>query len=142
MTQRIRCRTLFDITVTGVRNHTNRTHLPFQDQAGQMVNDDRDWVRSRNQQRNWETINQILSLRTLPEDISLPSVDQQADKIWMFDFQVPDITSLHQGNDPLGCLKADCEAVPMILGLNETYQGPTGLNASDDDANIWFELVT
>lgn len=142
MTTRIRCCTRFDITVTGVRNHTNRTHLPFQDQAGQAVTTDHDWHRSRNQQRNWETINQILALRTLPEHIALPVVMQpHAVKIWQFEFEVPSVSSLSLDADQLGSLKQDCATVPMITGLGETAPLEAVLRVPEPGATIWFEVL-
>ena len=141
MTVTIQCRTLFDITVTGVRNHTNRTHLPFDDQAGQVVADECAWNRSRNQQRNWETINQILSLRTLPENITVP-VPQPTPRglEWQFEFDVPDVTAVSQGDHDLVLLLRDCESVPMITGLTETAELSPELRTQEPAANIWFSL--
>lgn len=142
MTTQIRCATRFDITVTGVRNHTNRTHLPFQDQAGQAVTTDHDWNRSRNQQRNWETVNQILALRTLPEHIVLPVVMLENNiKIWQFEFEVPSVSSLSLDDDVLGSLKQDCAQVPMITGLGETAPLEAVLRVCDPGATIWFEVL-
>ena len=61
---RYMCQTLFDITATGVTGHFKTTRVPYVDQAGQEIVDQATWNRSRNQQRNWETLTQILGLRT------------------------------------------------------------------------------
>jgi hypothetical protein len=45
--------------------------IPFEDQAGQPIQDLAAWNRSRNQQRNWETLLQILGLRAQPMDLGL-----------------------------------------------------------------------
>ena len=143
MTVIVRCRTLFDITVTGVRNHTSNSRLPFQDQAGQMVETDQQWVLSRNQQRNWETINQILALRTLPENTTTPeSQDTDLGREWRFDFEIPSVSSISEGDRPMSLLLHDCEAVPMITGLTETASLAPELRTQDPDANIWFELIS
>ena len=113
---RIQCRTLFDITVTGVRNNSHRNRIPFVDSAGQNINDLGDWNKSRNQQRNWETLNQLISLRMLPTDITDPEYDGTH---WSFVFGVENPETVEQGSDPLGAIKADCEHVPMITGLGE-----------------------
>ena len=143
MTVTIQCATLFDITETGVRNHTANARLPFQDQAGQEVDTEKAWVRSRNQQRNWETVNQILALRTLPENISSP-VRQQSEQglTWQFEFDVPDLSAVSQGDDALSLLLQDCEAVPMITGLTETADLEPALRAQGTAANIWFVVKT
>jgi hypothetical protein len=138
MTVTIQCATLFDITETGVRNHTANARLPFHDQAGQEVDTEKAWVRSRNQQRNWETVNQILALRTLPENISSP-VCGPSDRghAWQFEFDIPDLSAVSQGDAALSLLRQDCEAVPMIIGLTET----AGLEpALRPDVNIWFTV--
>jgi len=50
MTQRIMITTTIDITPTGVRNKS----------------DDPDWLLKRNQQRNYDTLVQVIGLRTQP----------------------------------------------------------------------------
>jgi hypothetical protein len=141
MTTTIQCATLFDITETGVRNHTANARLPFQDLAGQDVDTESAWVRSRNQQRNWETVNQILALRTLPENISSP-VRQPTDRghTWHFEFDIPNISAVSEGDAPLSLLLHDCDAVPMITGLRETADLEPALRTQDPGANIWFAL--
>ena len=56
--------TFFDITATGITGHFKPAKIPFRDAAGNTITDLESWTRSRNQQRNWETITQILGLRT------------------------------------------------------------------------------
>jgi hypothetical protein len=141
MTVTIQCRTLFDITETGVRNHTANARLPFQDLAGQDVDTESAWVRSRNQQRNWETVNQILALRTLPENISSP-VRQEVEQghTWQFEFDIPDVSAVSEGDASLSLLLRDCEAVPMITGLAETADLHPALCTQGPDVNIWFVI--
>lgn len=133
---RIQCRTLFDITVTGVRNNFHRNRIPFIDDAGQSVNDLGSWNRSRNQQRNWETLNQIISLRTLPTDISVP---RQESAYWVFEFEVDNPETIQQEDDPLGAFKIDCQDVPMLTGLRETQPCGPLLELGH---NIYFRILT
>ena len=58
----IQITTDFDCRPTGVTGHLRENLLPFTDQLGQQVTDISSWVRSRNQQRNWETIMQLIGL--------------------------------------------------------------------------------
>jgi hypothetical protein len=141
MTVTIQCGTLFDITETGVRNHTANARLPFQDQAGQDITTEAAWQRSRNQQRNWETVNQILALRTLPENISTP-VTQRSDlgQTWQFEFDIPNISAVSEGDAALSLLLHDCEAVPMITGLAETADLEPALRTQGAAVNIWFAV--
>jgi hypothetical protein len=46
------CRTLFDITATGITGHYKTSRIPFMDEAGQEIANTDDWNRARNQQRN------------------------------------------------------------------------------------------
>lgn len=122
---RIQCRTLFDITATGVRNHRRGDAMT----EGQ-------WQQARNQQRNWDTVNQIIALRTLPENISEPSRQGQ---YWLFEFDVLDISTLGSATNDLSELIADSKGVPMITGLTETYRK---LSYLEPDVNIWFSVLS
>lgn len=113
---KIICLTDFDITATGVSGNHSKNRLPFVDNSGEHINDINQWNRSRNRQRNWETLQQILNLRTLLEDISIP---QKVGNRWQFDFVIERASSIELSGDPLGALKIDCQGVPMILGLDE-----------------------
>lgn len=133
---RIQCITTFDITATGVRSNFNANRIPFQDLTGRIISDMTSWTHSRNQQRNWETINQLISLRCLPHDITTPRRDQQEDvTVWKFEFEVDDITMISAGTDDLGLLKQDCRGIPMITGLDET---PGQIAYLDPNHNIVF----
>ena len=135
---KIRCRTLFDITATGVTGHYKPSRIPFRDRSGKEITNESTWHLSRNQQRNWETITQLLQLRTQINDVSDPEIN---DGIWQFEFG----TDIHQvfgdSNDPLGLLKNDCEGVPMLTGLNERSRFSVTLIASDPNQNIWFDVI-
>ena len=123
---KIKVRTQFDITATGVTGHYKSSRDKF-DSIDQ-------WNRARNQQRNWETLTQLISLRT-QVNISMPA--KQADS-WTFDFEFEIDSIFHDGTDPIGTLKNDCQGVPMLLGLDETQKLASTL---DPEENIWFEII-
>jgi hypothetical protein len=108
--------TLVDITPTGV----------IRDSASQQT--------QRNQQRNWETVIQCISLLTQPSMLKWDIVDaekvtdrfdfgemyQGLQKVWMFEFSVerPDIFG--QQPDPVEYLANCFDEVPVIVGLEES----------------------
>jgi hypothetical protein len=140
MTVRVKCSTLFDITETGVKNRSYKSKIAFKDNNGHEITSDDKWNRARNQQCNWETINQIISLRTLPENITTPVQDADTG-IWHFEFDVVDPASIFQDGDPVGYLLRDCAGVPMILGLDESAGISPTMVSTVPDANIWFDLI-
>ena len=48
---RFSCKTLFDITATGVTGHYKSSRVPFTDLAGTDITNELTWNRSRNHQR-------------------------------------------------------------------------------------------
>ena len=63
---------------------------------------------------------------------------------WQFTFGIEHEGIFDDGNDTLGLLKQDVHGVPMIVGLDETYQEgflmPYMLSTGDN-ANIYFKLI-
>lgn len=110
--------------------------MPFVDDVGQKVSTIAEWNRSRNQQRNWETVNQIIALRTLPEDISSPVKIEDS---WSFEFTVENPSTVEQDGDPVGALIRDCQDVPMLTGLSEKPDVGVCLIPN---SNIYFEIVS
>jgi hypothetical protein len=106
--------TLVDITPTGVISYSPQNEF------------------KRNQQRNWETVQQILSLRTQPTILETDNfVDdvikynfgikyQGEHKIWTFRFGVDYADIYQEGPDKFGLVKYDFKITPVILGLTET----------------------
>ena len=131
MTLSIQITTDFDCRSTGVTGHYRENTLPFTDQLGQSVTDIPSWVRSRNQQRNWETIMQLISLYTQPVRVSRVRVKDQR---WQFDFDTDfdDVFTIQ--DDPVGRLRQACDGVPII---NYVEQQLTTLLRPG--VNIWFE---
>ena len=128
----IRCRTRFDITPTGVMGsyRQNQSLSDVPDTAAA-------WTRSRNQQRNWDTMNQIIALRCLPENITPASRDGDE---WWFEFDLPDSAAVsHQPGD-LEFLRRDADGVPMITGLAESSALASVIRCWGQDANCWFSV--
>jgi hypothetical protein len=139
MAHRINCKTLFDITATGVRSHYKSSRIPFVDDNGDTINNIDAWHYARNQQRNWETLNQLISLRVLPDDITNPViVTHNATQYWQFDFSIESIETITLGDNPVGALIQDCRDVPMILDLTESSQIAPTLIPDGPNPNIWF----
>lgn len=137
---KILCRTLFDCSYTGVTGHFRVAEVPFTDRVGQTITDQTEWNRSRNQQRNWETLIQIISLRTQPQDMTVPTVK---DGVWEFEFKSESegVFEIFGNTDPLAGLKQDCEGVPMMLHLNEQKDLAPTICIAGEGQNIWFETI-
>lgn len=110
-TNQITLFTLVDITATGViRSNFGEDTL------------------ERNQQRNWETVLQVLGLRTQPIIISGPTVSRSVDLAWL------DFGDLYEGHQDVWSvvftaeqniyqidqLEKDFEQIPIVTGLTET----------------------
>lgn len=110
----------------------------------------------RDQQRNWETISQLLSLRTqllrfepmgsIITDVSNYQFGINYEghhKIWMFKFAVEYADVYAKDNDRYGALKEDFAITPVILGLDETAKCPVPLfYPSGPYKNIYFKSLS
>jgi hypothetical protein len=108
--------TLVDITPTGV----------IRDSALQQM--------QRNQQRNWETVIQCISLLTQPNILKWGIVEpdkvtdyfdfgemyQGPQKVWVFEFSVDRSDIFGQEPDPVEYLANCFDEVPVIMGLEES----------------------
>ena len=114
--------------------------MPFTDKAGQSINSETDWHHSRNQQRNWETLIQVISLRTQPLEITRPV---KVDNAWEFEFTAdnPGVFSVVDNPDPVAGLRQDFEGIPMLVNLNETSGLVSSLITQGSDQNIWLDAV-
>ena len=135
------CQTLFDITATGVTGHCKSSRMPFCDQAGQTIDNEESWNRSRNQQRNWETLTQILSLRTQLFLLTDPVPDLTGTR-WMFEFETESDGIYGSEADPVSILRSDANGVPMLRELDNDPDIETVLITSGARQNIWFAPVS
>lgn len=134
------CQTRFDITATGVTGHCKMTRMPFTDRAGQTIADAETWNRSRNQQRNWETITQILGLRTQLFGLTEPVQDTTGTR-WMFEFETETEGIYGPESDPVQVLREDAQGVPMLRDLNNEEDIDPYLVTAGPRQNIWFAPV-
>jgi hypothetical protein len=146
MSTKITCYTLFDITQTGVMNRSK----PSLDQ------DTKVWTYQRNTQCNFDTILQVISLRSQPESISKPKktnikfdefdkfgflfeqVENEEYPCWKFTFEIQHKSVFDDGITELGYLYKDCDSVPMILCGTEYKNLLNFLDISPEHRNIYF----
>ena len=150
---RIKCYTLYDITQTNVNFRKKNTEIVPADE-----------MKKRSQQSNFETILQIINMRSQPEEISeseltVINIDDLKDfnfgylyeksynktiskiNVWSFTFSVDHADVFNNGINDLGSLSDDCNQVPMILRLEETFKLSNQMNISDEQRNIYFEVL-
>lgn len=148
MAHRMRCSTLFDITPTGVINRFKP--------AGP---NDLTWAYKRNTQCNFDTILQIISLRSQPEVVKSPTklqlVNQDYDIFgflyqtpsedinyyWQFEFEIQHSSVFENGIIKYGALYEDCKGVPMIVCDTNINNLLSVLNISVELKNIHFEEI-
>lgn len=110
--------TLVDITKTDVTRNTPETEF------------------KRNQQRNWESVLQVIGLRAQPMTVVEPFSDivsadiiaqlfgemyqGREQRVWVASFAVEHKEVFLKDNDRLGYLKEDFNQVPVVCGLDET----------------------
>lgn len=135
---KIKCTTLFDITNTGVTGKFRPSTVPFSDFTGRTINNVNEWNFARNQQRNYETLLQLISLRTQP--MELESVIKKDDR-FEFTFEIETTDVFLNDDDSLALLKQDANGVPMVTGLTERVKLLSVLCTEGDNANIWFVQI-
>ena len=146
MSQRICCYTLFNITETGVMNRSKPA-----------LDDIEDWMHKRNSQCNFDTVLQVISLRSQPDVVKLPVKkrlqEEDLEKFgflfkynedieqyyWKFEFEVHHTSVFENGITEFGALYSDCSGVPMIVFDNQPQSLVDFLNISDELKNIHFE---
>jgi hypothetical protein len=151
MSYRIRCCTLFDITKTGIINR----RPPSNGNAEQLAT----WEKTRNTQCNYDTILQVVSLRSQPENIADPvqeivvfddsfdmfgflfDNEEVAQLYWSFEFDITHKSVFDDGINKLGHLYSDCDGVPMIKVGTEWDKLPSFLDTSPELRNIYFEVI-
>jgi hypothetical protein len=132
---RFSCKTLFDITATGVTGHYKSSRIPFKDLFGNDITSELAWNRARNQQRNWETLTQLIGLRTQIAKLSRP---EQTDKMWSFDFEVDTPYVFGSEENPTEMLLFDSNGVPMLINLGNKTELDPFLIVNGINQNIWF----
>tara|TARA_R110000823_G_scaffold75450_3_gene172614 strand:+ start:5281 stop:5790 length:510 start_codon:yes stop_codon:yes gene_type:complete len=127
---------LVDITRTGVLAPYKSDVSTFVDSAKQIVNDESAWTRSRSQQTNWETIIQVISIRTQPMSIRTPKLHPNVDldahqfgslftglhNVWIFSFGVEHRSIFANKAGYFGSLFDDMHNIPVVTDLLETIE--------------------
>lgn len=109
----------------------------------------------RNQQRNWETVQQVLSLRTQPQILATDNfvadvkdyqfgINYQGQhRIWTWTFGVEYKDIYAKGSDVFGHLRSDFKITPVIVNLKETAEFPQPIfYTGGPDNNIYFKTLT
>jgi hypothetical protein len=117
------------------------------------------WEKTRNTQTNFDTILQVISLRSQPENITEPvqeilifdgevdifgflfDSEDVAQSCWSFEFTIPHDKVYYDGINELGNLLNDCDGVPMIKVGTEWDKLPNFLDTTPELKNIHFEVI-
>ena len=126
--QRVECYCLFDITATGVTQ--NRATGDQQ---------------ARNQQRNWDTMMQLVGMRTQVFNVQGPGIVDSVEspfakdqRTWKFTFEIePEAQWLVDG-DEFWVLKQDSDGTPMITGLSESSNIEPIIRTSGSHTNVIY----
>jgi hypothetical protein len=144
MAHRISCLTLFDITRTGILNRAK---------PGDDITDIDQWLRKRNTQCNFDTILQVISLRSQPDissdpkQVKLSSLSdhkfgsnyvEKHIPVWTFDFEVHHSSVFEDGVEELGYLYKDCHGVPMVKCDTQYSLLDSNLDITNEKRNIYF----
>ena len=136
--------TLLDISNTGiVSDFRDDVPLPFVDDLGNIINNRETWSTSRNEQRNWETFIQAISLRAQPIMTTNPTSSTiESNTVWTFKFGVETADVYANGDDAVGLLKEVLHNVPIITGLKETASINVPMLDTQKNVNTWCSLTT
>lgn len=149
------CHTLIDITNTGVVGNFKANLLPFVDKSGKKITDLKSWQYSRNQQRNFESILQVVGLRAQPYIVTEPNkveIDLRAfsfgsafsgrQSVWMFKFFTEQKDAFDIGTQKLAGLINDFNSIPIIPSLEESVPlAQPVFFSTGDSLNIYFEIM-
>lgn len=132
---RIVIKTLVDVTKTGVRRKEQGDAIKLA------------------QQSNFQTLQQIINLRSLIEENADPAVEttkvdgqfgskfKGEHRVWTYEFIIDRPEVFSDGDDPIGFLKEDFEKIPVIGALTETIEKPSSFIVKDKNkTNITFDV--
>jgi len=130
--QKVDCYCLFDITATGVTYNRPGSGDPTEQRA-------------RNQQRNWDTMMQLVGMRTQVFNVSGPDIVESKEspfaldqKTWKFSFEIEPEAQWLVDDDEFWLLRQDSEGTPMITGLTETADTGPLIRTSDLYPNVIY----
>lgn len=132
--QKIKVTTLFDITATGALSY-KPIDIPGTTKNGVQVNTQADWFKAVNQQRNWDTVQQVLSLRTQLFD---PTTPTQTNGEWSFVVEI-NLDQVHVDHEQaLEIIKQDFDNVPIIDGLDASKNTAKMISTTKDFNNLFI----
>jgi len=147
----IKLHTLVDISTTGTIGqfkNIKKTNL-----LGETLETEPVWKKSRNQQRNWETVIQIIGLRAQPiylensvillnQDLTFYDFGAEfggTGTVWTLTFGVEAANVYDVSNIPLQSLVDDFDGVPIITSLNESFSFQKSVFTTKKDMkNVYF----
>jgi hypothetical protein len=143
---------LFDITSTAVNGHQRNVEYPYVSRSGVEINNPRDLAQARNQQRNLDTVLQLLGMRTQVFEISKSEITSDIppefawagteSRVWRFTFEIEPQSQWTVDGDNFCILKADSELTPILLGLTETAKMEPWIKTQGPNINIIYYAKT
>jgi hypothetical protein len=126
--QKVECYCLFDITATGVTQ--NRATGDQQ---------------ARNQQRNWDTMMQLVGMRTQIFNVVGPEIADSVEspfskdrRTWKFTFEIEPESQWLVDGDEFWILKQDSDGTPMITGLTESSDVEPIIRTAGSGINVIY----
>lgn len=147
---------LVDITATGIVAPYNSKFKQVIDDSDTIINNERLWNKSRNKQRNWETVVQVLGLRSLPNILNTPESRYDdlsnyefgsdytgKENVWVFRFTTEHIGLFSGSRSNTELLDQDLHQVPITVNLDETVDiNPSIINTLDPKIrNLYTKLI-
>lgn len=117
------------------------------------------WLNKRNTQCNFDTILQVISMRSQPEVVRFPTkIEMTEDEFnlfgflytpkedtvsycWKFEFEIQHSSVFDRETESLAALYNDCKGVPMILCPNQISGLPAFMDTTAELKNIYFEVM-
>ena len=158
MNNKFRCSCLFDVSATGVTTNTRMKGVPFTTTTGVVIKNTFELNFARNQQRNFDTLIQLFSMRTQVvwnSPVKMLENEKASNwgfgkaykgnfNVWQFAFEIgssdPWLKTSKTDFDYCYFLREDAEQIPMLLGLLETAKLEPLLVATGPETNVLFEL--
>lgn len=135
---RICVTTEFDITATGVTGHYKPARGTFRTRNNDLITDETTWNRARNQQRNWETVLQLLQMRA---QITIITEPVKSSGEWSFEFEVDTPAAYGTEADPTQILRQDANGVPMLIHMESSDSLAALLITDGPEQNIHFTVI-
>jgi len=117
------------------------------------------WLNKRNTQCNFDTILQVISMRSQPEVVRFPTkVEMTEDEFnlfgflytpnedttsycWKFEFEVQHSSVFDRETESLAALYNDCKGVPMISCPTQISGLSAFMDTTEELKNIYFEVM-